>query len=67
MKTLETIDITMTIEEIAARYPQTVPVFQELGFDTCCGGNVTVLHAALRDDLDFDEVLESLSRVVHIG
>ena len=37
MKTLETIDITMTIKEIAARYPQTVPVFRELGFDSLSG------------------------------
>ena len=34
------IDRALTINEIVARYPQTIPVFNRFGLDTCCGGGV---------------------------
>lgn len=57
---LHQIDPTMTVKEIAARYPKTVPVFHRYGMDTCCGGGVSVEEAAARDKLDLSEVLAAL-------
>lgn len=54
------LDLELTINEIVARYPQTIPVFNRFGFDTCCGGGITVPEAARRDGIDLDAVLNAL-------
>jgi iron-sulfur cluster repair protein YtfE (RIC family) len=56
------LDRSMTINEIIARYPQTMPVFNEFGMDTCCGGGATVEEAAARDGLDADSVITALNK-----
>lgn len=58
------IDPSMTINEIVARYPQTMAVFNRFGLDTCCGGGVTVAEAARRDGIDAEPVLAELQRAV---
>jgi regulator of cell morphogenesis and NO signaling len=50
----------MTVNEIVARFPATVTVFNELGVDTCCGGGVPLQLAAERDGLDPDALLAAV-------
>jgi iron-sulfur cluster repair protein YtfE (RIC family) len=38
MKEALRFDPDLTINEIVAAYPETIPVFNEVGVDTCCGG-----------------------------
>jgi regulator of cell morphogenesis and NO signaling len=64
MTTAMQIDFTLTINDIVARHPETVAVFNRLGMDTCCGGGVPVDEAARRDGLDPDGVRASLLSAV---
>ena len=54
------LDPSLTINEIVARYPETIAVFNRFGMDTCCGGGVPVEEAARRDSLDLDQILAAL-------
>ena len=54
------LDQSLTINEIVARYPETIAVFNRFGMDTCCGGGVPVEEAARRDGLDLDQILAAL-------
>ena len=54
------LDPSLTINEIVARHPETIAVFNRFGMDTCCGGGVPVQEAALRDGLDLDDILAAL-------
>lgn len=58
------LDSALTINEIVARFPETVPVFNRFGMDTCCGGGVRVDEAAARDGLDANAVMAALRDVV---
>ena len=49
-----------TLNAIVARYPQTLPVLQRFGLDTCCGGALPLHTAAQHHDLDLAEVLAAL-------
>ena len=60
MTTTKQIDPTLTVNEIVALYPQTIPVFNRFGLDTCCGGGVTVDAAARRDGVDADATWAAL-------
>ena len=53
-------DPSLTINEIVARHPETIAVFNRFGMDTCCGGGVSVEEAARRDGLDLDQILAAL-------
>lgn len=64
MSELTQLDPTLTINEIVARYPEAIAVFNRLGFDTCCGGGITVDEAARRDGVDASAVLGALRDVL---
>ena len=64
MQNVTQVDPTMTINEIVARYPATIPVFNRFGMDTCCGGGVSVSDAARRDGIDVEAVLAALREAV---
>jgi regulator of cell morphogenesis and NO signaling len=55
---------SMTVNEIIARHPKTMPVFNELGVDTCCGGGASIDEAARRDGLDAESILTALQKAV---
>jgi iron-sulfur cluster repair protein YtfE (RIC family) len=57
-------DPALTINEIAARHPETVPVFHRFGFDTCCGGKVCIAEAARRDGIESEPVLAAVNDVL---
>lgn len=59
-----TLDLASTINEIVALHPQTIPVFNEFGFDTCCGGGITVPEAARRDGINLAVVLTALNEAL---
>ena len=64
MQTTLSLDPTMTINAIVARHPETIPVFNRLGMDTCCGGGVSVEEAARRDGLPLDDVVAELQKAI---
>lgn len=49
-----------TVNDIIARYPATIAVFNAFGVDTCCGGAVSVEEAARRDGVDRSLLIEAL-------
>jgi iron-sulfur cluster repair protein YtfE (RIC family) len=49
-----------TLNAIIARYPQTLPVLQRFGLDTCCGGALPLRTAAQHHGLDLAEVVAAL-------
>jgi len=53
-----------TINEITARYPKTIAVFNDFGVDACCGGDATLREAAERDSVDCDSLTASLRSVI---
>ena len=64
MTTTLQLDPALTINEIVARHPDTIVVFNQFGLDTCCGGGVTVKEAAMRDGVDPVAVDDALRRVL---
>lgn len=50
----------VTVNEMIARHPETVAVFNLFEIDTCCGGAVSIRAAAERDGAD----LVALERVL---
>jgi regulator of cell morphogenesis and NO signaling len=52
------------LNTIVARYPETLPIFQHFGLDTCCGGALPLREAAQHHGLDVEEVLRALDSVV---
>ena len=49
-----------TLNAIVAHYPQTLPVLQRFGLDTCCGGALPLHTAAQHHGLDLAEVVDAL-------
>ena len=58
------LDPALTINEIVAAHPETIPVFNRFGFDTCCGGGVRVNEAARRDGIEVGDVIAALHDVL---
>lgn len=46
------IDCTLTVNEIVARHPAALAVFNAWGIDTCCGGGKSVEEVVRRHALD---------------
>ena len=64
MKTTTRIDESSTVNELAARCPDTIAVFNRFGIDSCCGGGVPIADAARRDGADIDALLGALREAV---
>lgn len=58
------LDGAMTVNQIVARYPDTVAVFNRFGIDTCCGGGVPPTDAAQRDGVDAAALNAALAAVL---
>lgn len=61
------IDTTMSVNEIVARHPGTMPVFNRFGLDTCCGGDAPLAEAAKRDGANLDELVKALREALAAG
>lgn len=51
---------TMTLNEIVARHPASLPVFHRHGLDTCCGGTKPLAEVAARRGLDLSALMAEL-------
>jgi uncharacterized protein (DUF2249 family) len=55
-----TIDENDTLNALVARAPETLPVLQRFGLDTCCGGALTLAVAAQHHNLEVTTLLTAL-------
>jgi regulator of cell morphogenesis and NO signaling len=58
------IDPQTQISDIVTTHPATIPVFERLGIDYCCGGRVPLDDACRTRDLDTGEVLAEISGLI---
>ena len=58
------ITANQTVNEIVRLYPETLPVFNEFGIDSCCGGGLTLDVATERDGVDLGLLLMRLNAAV---
>lgn len=56
-----TIDPQTLVSDIVTAHPATIPTFERLGIDYCCGGNVPIDRACRTRDLDTAAVLSEIS------
>ena len=59
-----TLTTTKNVRDYAIETPQTIPVFEKLGIDFCCGGNRPLEEACAAANLDLDQVLQSLETAI---
>ena len=59
-----TLDCARTVNEIVARFPETLPVFSAWGIDTCCGGQHSVEEVVRRHRLDGQALCEALTGAI---
>lgn len=45
---IPTTDPSLTVNDVLARWPATLPLLNSLGIDTCCGGTDSLRDAAQR-------------------
>jgi iron-sulfur cluster repair protein YtfE (RIC family) len=56
--------LDMTINEIVAKFPETIPIFTQFGLDTCCGGGHKLGVAAAKHKIDEQQIFAALQTVV---
>lgn len=56
-----------TINALVSRAPQVLPVLQQFGIDTCCGGALSLAIVAHHHDLDLDLLLGALQQALEQG
>lgn len=61
------IDTGLTVDAMVARHPETMPVFNRFGLDTCCGGGAPIADAARRDGANLDELVQALRDALAAG
>lgn len=61
------VDLTLTVNELMARHPETVAVFNQFGMDTCCGSGVVITDAAHRDGVNLEQLLEALAAAMVVA
>jgi len=58
------LDCSLSVNVILARYPSTLPVFNRFGLDTCCGGALSVADAARAADVDAQALCGALTDAI---
>lgn len=53
----------MSINEVIAKYPHTLKIFNEFNFDSCCGGAETLEKSAKDKNIDVEVVLKKLNEI----
>jgi iron-sulfur cluster repair protein YtfE (RIC family) len=53
-----------TVNDVIARFPETVSVFNAFGIDSCCGGAASLEEASRRDGVNLAALLTALESVV---
>ena len=59
-----TIDTSVSVNEMVARHPETMPVFNRFGLDTCCGGGAPIAEAARRDGAKLGDLMQALEGAI---
>jgi regulator of cell morphogenesis and NO signaling len=65
MQSTASIELTATVNEIVAQFPDTIAVYNRFGIDSCCGGGVPLADAARRDGADPNALLAALHDAIH--
>ena len=58
------ITVKNTLAEVVRDYPQTIPFFNELHLDYCCGGGIPLEEAVKDTDLDAEKVVADLNAFI---
>lgn len=53
-----------TVDDLMARHPETMAVFNRFGIDTCCGAHTTVREACERDGVGRTELVAALQQAL---
>ena len=56
---------TMTINEVLASWPQTLPVFAGYALDTCCGGAKSLTEVAQRHGFSAETLIAELEQAIN--
>ncbi len=59
-----TLTVTKTVRDYAIETPQTIPVFEKLGIDYCCGGNRPLDEACAAANANLDRVVKALEAAI---
>jgi len=59
-----TIDTSVSVNEMVASHPETMPVFNRFGLDTCCGGGAPIVEAARRDGAKLGDLVQALEGAI---
>ena len=61
------IDARSTVNDIVARYPSTLAVFNAFGIDACCGGALAVTEAAARHGVPLNALRSALESAIDVS
>ena len=61
------IDTRSTVNDIVARFPSTLAVFNAFGIDTCCGGALAVTEAASRHKIPLNALRSALESAISVS
>jgi regulator of cell morphogenesis and NO signaling len=53
-------DAMKSVKELAVQIPGAAPIFEKLGIDYCCGGNLSLTEACAKANVSVENVLASL-------
>jgi len=59
-----TVTTAKTVRDYAIETPQTIPVFEKLGIDYCCGGNRPLDEACAAANLNLEQVLRQIDAAI---
>ena len=65
MTTGISIDPLWTVNEVIAKYPDTISVFNSFGVDLCCGADDTLSKAAQESETDNEVLMSALLDVAN--
>lgn len=57
----------MIINDVVAKYPKTIAVFNKFKVDACCGGGFSIENTARKDGADIAALLRELNNMVSSG
>lgn len=57
----------MIINDVVAKYPKTIAVFNKFKVDACCGGGFSIETTARKDGANIEALLRELNNMVSSG
>ncbi len=59
--------LTLTINDLVLRYPSVLPVLNDFGIDSCCGGAKPLSEVIERHRLDADVLVGEIAAAAEVG